>query len=855
MASTLSATILGVTQPTALTSLLGAPLVANAAAGDVTGMVFSDYNANGTRDTTGTSPNFAIDNGVAGITATAYLTNNVVAATATTNASGVYTLTGLANGTPYRVEFSGYQALGYESAPQGTNNKSSVRFVTGGAATVTSVDFGVLKPNDYCQNNPQICLPVYKNGNASSTLMAMTRLNWDASGTPPTIAQQNQIGSTWGLAYKRDTKQLFASALVKRHAGLGPLGLGGIYVVTNPSAASPTVGTFVDLDAAPFNINFGTLPNNSARALGSVTTNPYSDTLAYPAAGTQGIGDIDMSEDGNSLWAVNLYTATGGLGSLIKMDVSGGSAPSSASVFPLSSMSGLPTCTGGVLRPWALKFAYGKGYLGAVCSAENSLSSNDLNGYVMSFDPANPTAVTIALTIPLTYTKGAVHNGNEGSPHFSNLWHPWLNTMSTVTSGAWPVAPQEYESPVPVLSDIEFDASGAMILGVLDRRGMQWGGVYIRADASVPGALVNTAGDILRACPNSSGVYILENNGICGGVTGSGVVGTGLNGPEGPGGNEFYRENGLGAPQNTTNHEDPVTGGLAYLSGSNDIASSTMDPNGTFWSGGVIWLSNVNGSRQRAQTVYAAAASYASVIETFAKSVGQGDVEVLCDSAPIEIGNRIWLDANRNGIQDPGEAPLSGVIVSLRGPTGTLGTATTDANGNYYFSSLAGTSTTSIKYGLPISPNVQYTLSVPTSVVTNSLTNALTVQNADGSADGDVRDSDGDPTNGQVVFTTGAAGSTNHAFDFGYAPPEAQLQIVKAVTGGSSSATFSVQVQGPSGYNVITTVTTSAARVITGILPGTYTVTEQTPLPSAPSGFVWLAPAVEPSGGLIALTA
>jgi hypothetical protein len=66
-----------------------------------------------------------------------------------------------------------------------------------------------------------------------------------------------------------------------------------------------------------------------------------------------------------------------------------------------------------------------------------------------------------------------------------------------------------------------------------------------------------------------------------------------------------------------------------------------------------------------------------------------GDVEILCDQAPVQIGNRVWIDTNGNGIQDPEETPVAGVAVRLYDTAGTtlLGTAVTDAQGQYYFSS------------------------------------------------------------------------------------------------------------------------------------------------------------------------
>lgn len=52
-----------------------------------------------------------------------------------------------------------------------------------------------------------------------------------------------------------------------------------------------------------------------------------------------------------------------------------------------------------------------------------------------------------------------------------------------------------------------------------------------------------------------------------------------------------------------------------------------------------------------------------------------------------EIGNRVWLDTNGNGIQDASEPGIPGVTVDLYDDAGTtlLDHTTTDANGAYYF--------------------------------------------------------------------------------------------------------------------------------------------------------------------------
>jgi len=57
-----------------------------------------------------------------------------------------------------------------------------------------------------------------------------------------------------------------------------------------------------------------------------------------------------------------------------------------------------------------------------------------------------------------------------------------------------------------------------------------------------------------------------------------------------------------------------------------------------------------------------------------------------------DIGDRLWFDENENGVDDPGEPGLAGVILNLQDCNGTLiSTVTTDVNGNYLFSDvLAG---------------------------------------------------------------------------------------------------------------------------------------------------------------------
>jgi SdrD B-like domain len=68
---------------------------------------------------------------------------------------------------------------------------------------------------------------------------------------------------------------------------------------------------------------------------------------------------------------------------------------------------------------------------------------------------------------------------------------------------------------------------------------------------------------------------------------------------------------------------------------------------------------------------------------------------IACSKANAQtsvIGNYVWYDTNRNGIQDPTEVGIGNVLVKLTKPSGVIESISTDANGKYLFNNLlAGT--------------------------------------------------------------------------------------------------------------------------------------------------------------------
>jgi protocatechuate 3,4-dioxygenase beta subunit len=113
------------------------------------------------------------------------------------------------------------------------------------------------------------------------------------------------------------------------------------------------------------------------------------------------------------------------------------------------------------------------------------------------------------------------------------------------------------------------------------------------------------------------------------------------------------------------------------------------------------------------------------------------------------LGDFVWNDLNRNGLQDAGEPGISGASVTLTYPDGSKGSGITDQNGGYNFTGL-----------------VPGTYSVTFSTPANGFTATLSNANANGS---DLIDSD--PAGGNVNGITLAAGETNNSIDAGFFKP------------------------------------------------------------------------------------
>lgn len=672
------------------------------ASGTISGTVYVDYNMNGTRDMSGSAPNLAVDNGVSGVIVTVYAPNGTSKST-TTGTNGTYSLDtsaapALPNG-PYRIEFTNLPS-GYYPSAVGTNNDSTVRFVANG--TSTGNDFGITRNCDFCQDNPLIVTPEFVNGNNISAGDSLVALRYNASGSFLSFGDTNDTGAAWGLAWRRKDKKLLVSSVLKRHSGFGP-GKDGVrgnaddistiyvYDYNNPGTnGEATINNSQAINLGLLGINVGTNPrlnSTPANDLGT-PTQPNHDYGVFTNVGKRGIGGVALSEDENTLYVVNLNSAQR---QLISLNVSNLNNVTLNGSYSIPN----PGCAAGdYYAPWAVKVNQGKPYVGIVCTADVSQNYSNLRAYLLRLDGSNFTTIDLDSTsandyISLNYDRTfGYSSSNGGSGSGRAEWRPWLNSFPSNI-----ITTYNKSYATPIFSDMEFHSDGSLSIGLMDRSGHQIGyGNYAESGTNLYDYI--SSGDVLKVC-NSGGNYIPEGNTGCSQPT-AGIydapANASLTPPEIAGTpNEFYNDSSLRGGAGSDGHLETFFGGMASIPGVNELAMVQMNPLPTIHAGGFRWVSTTDGSAFQNYTLYQNPNS-STTNSTYGKSNGLGDIEMLCDPAPLQIGNRVWNDTNGNGVQDSGENPIPGVTVQLFADTdnnGTpdtqVGSATTDINGNYIF--------------------------------------------------------------------------------------------------------------------------------------------------------------------------
>lgn len=749
--------------------LLAVNLLPSVLFSQVSGIVYRDYNGNGVQGTA--LPN--LEPGVANITVKAFDASGAqVGLTAMTSATGTYSIA--TSGVPVRVEFSNLPTSNYFGV-HGTGNNTSVQFVPGASS---NVNLGIQLPADYCEANPLLTTPCYVSGDplSSGSLFAadpsIVSLDYNHASPKTSLLTASQVGSVWGIAYNKMTDKLYLAAYLRRHSGLGPGGLGTIYVYPNAKSGGGALSTIT----IP---NVGIIGTNAARGLSG--TNPANhDPTAFDLVGKVGLGDIDIDNENQMLYVVNLNDKL-----VYKVDLTAAS-PTAVSLPSYTA----PTCTKGNFRPFALKYRNGKLYLGGVCSGElensGSTSSANLTATVFEYDIAGGSWSTVS-SFALNYPKESPY------PGYNTGWFPWINEMTDVDVDHSTDGEVFFTWPTPLLSDIEFADDGAMLIGFFDRSAMQFGARNYGTNTSNTSTLyyIVSGGDILRATL-SGATYVRE--------------------PHATAAAEFFGGEEFPAP--SEEHLEASLGGMAVIAGKGQVVLTGIDPS-DFDSGGFYYLSTTTGEKLDSIEIYSGANTGfgSGPAPTFGKAAGLGDAEALCSPAPIEIGNRVWLDTNSNGIQDPNESGIGNVTVELYadfdnngvadapGVLATTNTTNTGTIGTWYFNSSNVTdgdpSTPGSQAGLV--PNKHYFVVIGSAdwasgVATGDLAGySLTTSNAIPMASlSDVSDNDATliASSPRIALVTGVSGDNNHTFDFGFTsciePSGVTLTITSPTCSGST---------------------------------------------------------------------
>ncbi len=752
----------------------------------LSGLAFEDFNDNGQFDSAGEQ---LCETGLPEVGVNIYNDGGLVYTTITDN-FGNWSFPAANAGSTYRVEYD----LPQEYQPASASALGSSSETSFAIAPECCIDFGLHRPADFACEVPQlvtvcnvqcgaanenepvlVSIPETELGNST------TDINDYLIANHPIMVPVRELGSIWGLAYNKCEDVIYTGAKFSNLTDMGSGGTGAIYCIDN-SANDGTNETVTEVSNVLVQIpNAG---NDPAQGLECGASN---DPAFMKYADKVGLGDVDLNETCDTLYAVNLYNR-----SLVAIPVNGCTATGGIQTYGLPIPIGTFACSNDTIQPFGLACHKGKVYVGAVCTAERTQDRNNLWAYVYEFSHGSGFDSTPVLDFPLNYVRSGKNFINSAGISPDLDWHPWRtewNAANTIADSLYKENYNQVSYPQAVLSDIEFD-KGDMTLGFMDRFANQFaydedpsGHAGQNAADGTNDVGATPAGEILRAGALPSGGWVLEDNALVNGVQTGSQRTEGVNTSEGPGGGEYYHGDRFGST-----HDESTLGGLAQIPGHVDVAVTAFDPTGIYFehsndpryaSGGIITLNNRTGLQQ------AAWEGYYSTPSAFGKGNGFGDVEYICACAEIEIGNRIWFDIDGDGIQDPGEPPIAGVLVNLYSAPGQLlAQVSTDSEGRYFFSS------DNVPAGLSTGQNYFLAVDASNFSVYGELELAgnnygrLTVSNSSNMGNADTNDSDAidsalTPSGitlidlGEmpyIAISTGESGFNDFTYDFGFRP-------------------------------------------------------------------------------------
>ncbi|WP_162621924.1 SdrD B-like domain-containing protein [Microbacterium suaedae] len=525
---------------------------------------------------------------------------------------------------------------------------------------------------------------------------------YDLSAEIETLTTEGTVGAAYGVGIDPAAGEVYLGAHAKRGSSYSAAGTGAIHRVDPATGAVELYATVADAGDTP-------------HAMGE------QEDIAFRAAvGREGLGDVDISDDGRWLTTVNMNTD-----SLVVFPVQDAVDPA-----PVQTLAVPDQGCAADWAPMGLGTVGDAVFVGAVCGG-------DLQGYLLEYtqDAEGQLAfVGVAGQSDLTTIPGRdvnhTPNSNGGACNRAD-WQAWaddlpadcVQRLSSSHGGG-----DEFTFPQPLIADIVEHVDGRLLVSFRDRAADQYGGTQGAHMLVAPGesasGIYDSAGDVLFACAGDGGYEF-----GCGGDLDDSAAGF---------------------------HSEAAFGGIAYLPGAEHFLSNQMDPADQAWKAGIHAYSAETGDRLDTLVVSSA----------WSKAAGLADLEVLVEKTQ-QIGNRVWIDTDADGIQDGGEPPVSGVQVSLFDAAGELVARTeTDADGAYSFATADG-----------LAPNTEYEIRLDRAadyLAGGPLEGYRPTATAAGENPG--VDSDGvvAPLGDEVEFaaaatvTSPAPGENDHSIDFGF---------------------------------------------------------------------------------------
>lgn len=622
-------------------------------------------------------------------------------------------------------------------------------------------------PPYYCQENAALCgavqpwdAPPGAVSPATESTLLSAPYRFTQQDAP--LATKADTGAVYGIAYDRARGRVFSAAYAKRGSGYGPGGPGAIYATDLASTAYPLSGS---------TSLFATVPGAGADHHDMGTNHDYG---FFDRVGKESLGDIDVTHDDRWLFGVNLAEK-----SVFVYDLEAADPAASLRTAVIPN----PCAVADDWRPMGTGEGLETSYVGGVCSGQTAQDMSELSAHVFAFDPAALAFGSEVVDQPLTYDRGRAYNGTlcTGSdPADLNVgrWFSWIDDYpagpneqraSGCGSGGW------LAYPTPMLDDIVEETNGDLVLAFRDRFADQTGfnvserntdGIFFVGGEPAAG------GDVVRGCALSDGTFVLDPNfdpAVESLAPGARCADNNIAGVDSGSQAKTYREYYVG-DYRTGYHEESFYGGIALSRVEPNLVASGFDSTGAVWTQGIGAVSRDG----RLPSGNLGVRTDDGTVDRHGEGSAMGGLAVLCDLAPLQIGNRVWKDLNGDGRQDAGEPPLPGVTVNLYdGSGGLVGTTETDADGGYLFGSA------NVAGGLRARTDYVIALDEPGDYATGAPLEGL--EPAPHGVGSEEHDSDGVVPSGgaypQAEVTTGEAGADDHSYDFGFREPVTLVSI------------------------------------------------------------------------------